>query len=48
MLRMCGPNEDTQSFACGLLVSLSAFTVTAHHSLKHKKVPFRPRKSSKH
>lgn len=39
MLKMCGPNEDTQSFACGLLVSLSAFTVNAHHRLKHKQCP---------
>lgn len=39
MLKMCGPAEDTRSFACGLLVSLSAFTVNAHHRLKHKKCP---------
>lgn len=37
MLKMCGLAEDTRSFACGLLVALSAFTVNAHHSLKHKK-----------
>ncbi len=41
MLKMCGLAEDTRSFACGLLVALSAFTVNAHHSLKHKKCPLR-------
>lgn len=41
MLKMCGLAEDTHSFACGLLVVLSAFTVNAHHRLKHKKCPLR-------
>ncbi len=47
MLKMCGLAEDTRSFACGLLVALSAFTSERTPQSKAQKVSFKAEKSSK-